>query len=329
MNAPRWTAVLLTGIVFIYAAGCQAANVATTGTVTPSPGRVGSFTPYRTITPSLTATRPTTTPPTYTPLPTITPTPRTHVVKAGEDMSGIALRYRVPLADLKTANPTVNPRLMKIGTVLIIPGIELALTGDASATATPQAISIRSAICSPDASGGAWCFLVVRNASSLPVINVTLQVRLVDAEGKQIAQQSIAMPLDLLPAASSLPLAAYFPPPLAGDIQVEAQITSALPASAAADHYPAVQVSEPQTEIAADGLSARVRGRVELAAGQAEPLQLALLAVAYDASGGVVGLRRFDSLTPPRAGQPVDFQIQVFSAGSRIAKIAVIAEARK
>ena len=133
MKAYRWTASFLTGLVLICAAGCNPGSTATVQAVTPSPSRVGSFTPYRTITPSLTATHPTTTPPTSTPLPTITPTPRTYVVKAGDDMTGIALRYRVPLADLKTANPTVNPRLMKIGTVLIIPGTGPALTGEASA----------------------------------------------------------------------------------------------------------------------------------------------------------------------------------------------------
>ena len=330
MNAYRPIIGFLTGLILTFTAGCQAASVSPPALdVTPSPVRAGSFTPFRTITPSLTATHPTQTPPTSTPLPTATPTPRTHVVKAGEDMSGIALRYRVPLADLKTANPTINPRLMKIGTVLIIPGTGPVLTGEAPSTVTPQPVSISTANCTPDLPGGAWCFVIVRNQSGAPAVNVTLRLRLLDASGKQIAQQDISMPLDLLPAGSSLPLAAHFPPPLAGEVQVVAQITSALPASAAAEHYPRIQVSSPQIEIAADRLSAQARGKVELAAEQGEPTLLILLAVAYDGNGGVVGLRRLDSQAPPRAGQPVDFQIQVYSLGSPIERVEVFAEARK
>src|SRR5512146_1495754 len=133
-NCKQWLR-LLTGLAIAVCAGCQSAAPAATQPAAPTLTLRGSFTPYQTITPTRTATPPPPPPPppapppprpppppTWTPLPTVTPTPRTYTVKSGDDMSGIALRYRVPLADLKTANPSINPRLMKIGTVLIIPG---------------------------------------------------------------------------------------------------------------------------------------------------------------------------------------------------------------
>jgi len=44
-----------------------------------------------------------------------------HRVNSGETLGGIARDYRVQLRDLRAANPEVEPRLLQIGTVLVIP----------------------------------------------------------------------------------------------------------------------------------------------------------------------------------------------------------------
>ena len=45
-----------------------------------------------------------------------------YTVKKGDTMWAIAQDYGISLADLRAANPDVDPRAMPIGTVLIIPG---------------------------------------------------------------------------------------------------------------------------------------------------------------------------------------------------------------
>lgn len=47
-----------------------------------------------------------------------------YTVKKGDTMWAIAQDYGISLADLRAANPDVDPRSMRIGTVLIIPGQE-------------------------------------------------------------------------------------------------------------------------------------------------------------------------------------------------------------
>ena len=44
-----------------------------------------------------------------------------HTVVAGETLSHIARNYRVAVADLRAANPDVEPRRMRIGTRLVVP----------------------------------------------------------------------------------------------------------------------------------------------------------------------------------------------------------------
>ena len=84
-----------------------------------------------------------------------------------------------------------------------------------------------------------------------------------------------------------------------------------------------------KTDILNGGQSAQASGKVQLKDGQADPAQLALLVAAYAEDGSMVGLRRWDSPQPPHAGQPVAFQIQVYSVGGPITRVGVVAEARK
>ena len=109
--------VLLTGLL---AAACSSvapddAQQVLTGTVK----RSGRLTPFLSATPSHTA--PAFTPTPLPPVPTPSPTPRTHEVKKGEDMFGIALRYGVTLDELMSANPDVDPNFLSIGSLLVVP----------------------------------------------------------------------------------------------------------------------------------------------------------------------------------------------------------------
>ncbi|MEI6779462.1 MAG: LysM peptidoglycan-binding domain-containing protein [Verrucomicrobiota bacterium] len=55
--------------------------------------------------------------------PAVTPAaiPRTHIVKAGENLNAIARKYGVKLDALLAANPRLNPRRLSVGQVLTIP----------------------------------------------------------------------------------------------------------------------------------------------------------------------------------------------------------------
>jgi LysM repeat protein len=286
------------------------------------------FTLYQTPTPRLvTVTPPAFTPPVFTPRPSITTTPRTHVVKAGEDMAGIALRYRIPLKDLMAANATVTPRAMKIGTVLVIPGSGVQVTGEVQPTSTPPLVMLTRPVCYPDLSGGAWCFGLARNQGNQTIINLTVTLRLMDADRKPVAQQNSTLLLDLLPPGATLPVTAYFSAPLPTGFQVEVQVLSALPATSTADHYLTTVISDLKIEISPDSSSAAIRGKVDLASGQGDAAQLSVLVVAYTSSGAVAGVRRWDCPQPPHSGQSVEFLVWVY--GSSIQRVETFAEARK
>jgi LysM repeat protein len=289
--------------------------------------RSGALPPFQTRTLTITPTRPN--PATPTPLPTPTPTLRSHVVKAGEDMSGIALRYRIKLSELKTANPSVIPNAMKIGTILTIPGTEIVPTARAGATftPTPAAILLENPICYPDPSGGLTCFALARNLQTSAVENLTVAIRLVDGQGKTLFRQQVTTMLNLLGPGSLQTVMAYFPPPLPADFQAVSQLVSVLPAAEGEKRYLAVKVENQQINIQADGLSAEVSGEAHSIASQAAG-QVWVAAVAYNSAGGVVGLRRWQASGPLPAGGSLPFAFNVYSAAAAIASVELQVESR-
>ncbi len=64
---------------------------------------------------------PTAVPATPTPAATPTPEPRRYTVQGDDTLSDIAQRFGITTARLMAANPNVDPSLMRIGSVLIIP----------------------------------------------------------------------------------------------------------------------------------------------------------------------------------------------------------------
>jgi LysM repeat protein len=315
----------------------QTATKPPTLTLTPTL-RSSTLVPYQTRTPTIDFTARVLLAPSATPSPsatlTLTPSPtlRSHVVKAGEDMSGIALRYRVKLEELKTANPSVNPRLLKIGSSLVIPGTAPA-PGSAPTLAkgspTPSAVPVLLSPprCLPNAEGGATCFVLVSNRQQTAFEGVNVAIRLRDASQKEIGHQVAVSPLDLLKPEATLPLVAYFPPPLADSFQASAELVSVLPASEGEKRYLPVSVENQQIQIGPDGLAVDIRGDV-LAGGEKDARQVWVAAVAFNAAGEVIGVRRWESAGPLPAGGRMPFALRLYSAGGQIDHVELLAEAK-
>lgn len=321
MTHARPFAAILGIVIALAIAACSPQTPLPTATAAPT----GALTPYVPPTPTLTPTGPGTTTPTQ--LPTPTPTPLTYKVVKGDDMFGIALRFGVSVAALKTANPTVNPYFLSIGTVLTIP----QATPTPGSSSTPQAsqtpLPIRASQvhCYPAADGGLWCLAAVTNIQSAPVENVNASIVLLDPAGAQTSLPTSAA-LNLLPAGKTLPLEAYFPPPIPASYIAGIQNLDALPLGDPGRYLPAA-AENINIRISSSGLSARVSGDVTLPTDSAPAKQVWLVAAAYDAAGSPVGLRKWESNTGLAAGSRLPFSLDVYSLGPEISKVDLLVEA--
>lgn len=303
---------------------CTAAPALPTATATLP----GQLTPYPSATPSITPSP--TSADTPTPLPSPTPTPMTYTVKKGDDLFGIAIRFKVSLQDLLAANPSVTPNLMSVGTVLIIPASAAAVptVPVEDLVPTPVGLDVGTPNCLPEASGGVWCFLPVTNRESFAVENVTAVLSIVDASGVQLPAQTAYPLLNRLASGATLPLLAFLPAPTVLPLLASAELASAVPVPENPVRYLTLSETQPQIQIAADGLTAAVSASLTLEDSTAQASQVWLLAVAYDAAGRMVGVRRWESPSPLGATATLEAALTVYSAGDAITRVEILTEAR-
>ncbi|MBW6465970.1 MAG: LysM peptidoglycan-binding domain-containing protein [Brevefilum sp.] len=325
---------LLVTLVFLVLAGILLGACAPSAPVvilTATPTLDGTLRPY----PSPTATH-TPLPTDYvspTPSPTVTPTPTPvyYEVLEGDDMFSIGWRFNVSPYQIMTANPTINPRAMGVGTSLLIPitpnpnPTETPMV-ELTPTATPVFSALPAPDCYPDALGGLWCFVLVENDQDEPVENLTGVVTL--RYGEETRRESAILPLNLLPPGTSLPLIAYFQPPIPAAFTVSARVDFLLPVMPGNQRYLPVSMQDQLIKLGQDGQMATVSGWLTLAANQPATRYLWVNATAFDQDGHVVAVRRWDSPNQLSAGERIPFEVFLYSLGGPIDRVELLVEAQ-
>jgi len=258
-----------------------------------------------------------------TPLPS--PTPFTYTVQTGETISSIALKFGVSMDDLQAANPQVSPNAMSVGTVLKIPSNPDNPSGEPMPTPAP--FTVKQIGCYPTANQGMWCFVLVHNDFPDFMENVSAQITLVDSNGTVLGSQTALLPLNILPPGTSLPLTVYFSPDVPVYAKPQVQILTAIRLLPNDSRYLPATVSNTLVQVDADGHFAQVSGQVLLPAESKAATQTWVAAVAYDESGRVVGVRRWEGggIQP---GGSLNFNLTVASLGGRMTRVEFAVETR-
>ncbi len=293
---------------------------------TPQPTR--TLRPYLTQTPNPTSDQP---PPTIPSLPPLgpTPTPLVHIVKSGETLLGIAIRYAVELERLLLANPGIDPRFLSIGQEVIIPGPEGEPIGALLPTPTPLPLSLSGVRCFPTPSSSLWCLVTVRNELSPALEGVSVLVTLFDASGEALVYEPAYGPLNLLPEGGFMPLAVFFRDPPTDWIIASANLLSAVEAKEVESHYSDLDIVQILNEPDPDGQRWKVQGEVGLPIGSSIPnARIKMLLVAFDEDEEIVGFSYWESDAQVKPGDNQAFDLTVFSLGPVIHHVEILAEAQ-
>lgn len=311
---------LLFLLLLLGLAGCQA--VSPTPNL-PSKTATVQLTAYRSPTPTASATPGA--PPTLTPLPSPTPTPRTHSVRLGEDLYGIALTYGTTVEELRLLNPDINPNAMRVGTVLIVPPAKGQPTQRPLAP-TPIPLQNTPPTCQPDALGGLWCFWRLQNPTDQRVEAVSARFQL--QSGAENRSATVPLLLDGIPPQAALPIAAYFAAPIAKPYQVSAELISAIPVNSEDTRHLPLQLEQVQMAARSqDEKTTQIHCTLTLsdsATGSAS--RVWLLTIAYDSTGNIIGLRRVEINGPFAPGSNLPCTVEVYAIGP-IADVQLFAEA--
>jgi len=259
-----------------------------------------------------------------TPLPS--PTPFTYTIQAGDTISSIALKFGVSMNDLQAANPEISPNAMSIGLVIKIPSDPANPSGEP--TPTPVPFTVQQIKCYPTADKGMWCFVLVHNDFSDFMENISAQVTLIDANEATLASQTALLPLDILPPNTAMPLAVFFPPEIPYDAKPQVQVLTAIRLLPNDERYVPATSSNTLVQVNAGGHSARLSGMV-LSHSQVPASQVWVAGTAYDESGRVVGVRRWEWADGLAAGGSIPFEFLISSLGGTIARVEFAVEARR
>jgi len=158
--------------------------------------------------------------------------------------------------------------------------------------------------------------------------NVSAQVTLVDANNATLASQTASLPLNILPPETSLPLVVFFAPEIPLDAKPQVQALTAIRLLPNDERYLPATINNALVEVKEEGHSARVSGRV-LLPGQAKAAsQVWVTGTAYNDTGGVVGVRRWESSAGLSPDGSLPFEFMVSSIGGKIARVDFAVEAR-
>ena len=246
-----------------------------------------------------------------------------YTVVENDTLIAIAVRFGITLDELQVANPEANPNLLSLGTQLVIP---VSFEEQEESSSSGVALEAGEVECFTIRSGGVRCYLMVTNPLDDAVENISGVIRLYDQSGQQVSSQKAAAFLNLLEPEMQAPLAAFFDPPVGEWQLAQGQILTAVTVNQYAERYLPGEVERLRVEVADDGLQAEVGGKLIFEAGRL-PEYVWILAIAYDANGDFVGVKRweapFDLLS-----DVLDFSFEVYSLGRPIDQITIQFEAR-
>ena len=253
-----------------------------------------------------------------------TPTPHLYTVEQNDTLTGIARKHDITLEELVAANPSVGSQALTVGFVLVIPPQQEAAS---EPTAPPLPVSIQQTKCYQNQDGSLWCLALLKNGYADAIQNLSINVSLLDSNGKVASIQTAYAPLDLLPSGKSIALGTLFMAPIPDGYSTQTQILSASSLPSTDKHYQLVHFQNYLVEVDWRAMSATVSGQVVLDKRSDSANRIWILAVVYDSSGNVIGFRRWESNDQLSTEDVLSFDFGVSSLGPEIDHIDLLVEA--
>jgi murein DD-endopeptidase MepM/ murein hydrolase activator NlpD len=249
----------------------------------------------------------------------------TYGVASGDTLISIAVHFGISLQALEAANPGIQERFLRIGQQLLIP---LPTTSAAAApTPTPMPLDLSVGRCYPAPTGATWCLADVHNPGTGPLEDVTVQFTLYNDANRAVGEEVESVPLGLLPAGGSLPVAAFFSPLEKPGLRAQVSLVEDVASENPQQRYLPIELVGSQSSPLQGGLELSGQARLSPAA-SASAAHITVLLVLYDSAGNSIGLRvlQLDETWAP--GQIHSFTLRAYSLAGPFSHYAVFLEAR-
>jgi LysM repeat protein len=256
------------------------------------------------------------------------PTPFVHVIKEGDTLLGISVRYGVDLEQLLIANPGIDPGFLSLGQEIFIPGPDGETPGSLFPTPTPAPLDVSDPRCYGDRTGGTWCIVQVRNPASDIIEDLSGVISVYDAAGDLVDSESVFGAVNLIPVGGSLPLVGRFERPMSDFAHARFNLVSAIKTADSSSRYLQAEVLAEPADFEADGRLALLEGEYRIDPDSFEGTAiLRIVGIALDDAGDAVGMSKWENEIDPGEFTG-SFSMTLFSLGPRIEAVEYLIEAQ-
>jgi LysM repeat protein len=274
--------------------------------------------PYQSTTRTPVTVTPTTPPSTTVPI-IPTPTPFMHTIQPGETLYGIAISYNISFDKLISANPGLDPRLLIVGTEVIIP---LAEEEDLPPTPTPYPLLVETPSCYPTAEGGLYCIALLENDQGTSLENISLAFNILDSDQELVKSELGFPPLNTLFPGQTIPVGVLLTEVGTNQIQISTSLLTAYPAPI---QDPQVEISDYSLEYSQENTIAQVMGTFEILDTEDIERQVWIAGVGYH-QGKPVALRKWISGLDLIQANSYTFDFVLYSLGPEIDRVELLVE---
>lgn len=256
-----------------------------------------------------------------------TATPFVHVVKEGDTLLSIAIRYGVGLEELVLVNPGIDPQFLSVGQSLRIPGPGGEAVDVLLPTPTPVPVESSPVRCYEALTGELRCIATIANNLSVAIEALSGIVGLYDNQGQLILQKPSDSSLQFLPSNNSIPISVVFPDTPAGYSYAEIQILSAIQVDPEVSRFVPVAIEHLEWKSMDAGAGVSVSADILLPADLGDgSYSLRLLGMALDAQDEVVGFRIIEEVISPGGVDPIEVEFYILSLGPLAEEVQLVAE---
>ena len=303
----------------LFIIGCQAEP-------TPTPTRTPTATPtatpqiglnFATVAPPTAAIVQVTPSPLPTNTPTPTPTPIVYTINEGDTVWSIAYTNGTVPDALLALNPNVRPELLSVGQTLILPPPATPIFGEASGTAVPIVLRVRSVNVYGTPAGGVWVMGEVENEGAFAAENMIVTIELAAPDGSGLGSADAFVAAPLLPAGERAPFGLFLPN-IDDDVRVASTTISGDSALMLGNRSLDLATFDAELD-AQNVVSARIQniGTVTTTA--------SIIATVYDSAGAVTGFSQIVLPEPLRPTATEAFTMTLVPIGSRAVDVRLFA----
>ena len=156
--------------------------------------------------------------------------------------------------------------------------------------------------------------------------SISAEFRLTDPASGTLLTRPATLPVNRVAAGETVVVFAYFAPPALLNPAAQLLLQTALKAADTSTR-PAVTIGAPVVQVSADGLSALVSGEALLEPESVAARALWITAVALDAAGNPVGIRRLELADGIKSGETRPYTLTVYSLSGSIVSVSLYVDA--